>query len=130
MLLTGKTAVISGAASQRGIGLATARLFAQHGARVAVLDLDEAGARRAAQELGQGHIGIGCNVADRESCGDAARQALDALGTVDILVNNAGAPPEYPASSAGARTAARATARQACRRAGSACQSRGQLACE
>ena len=48
MLLRGKTAVISGAASPRGIGLATARLFALHGARVAILDLDEAGAERAA----------------------------------------------------------------------------------
>ena len=37
MLLNHKTAVISGAASQRGIGVATARLFAQHGARVAIL---------------------------------------------------------------------------------------------
>ena len=65
MLLNGKTAVISGAASPRGIGFATARLFARHGARVAILDLDEAGARRAAEELGEGHIGLACDVADR-----------------------------------------------------------------
>jgi NADP-dependent 3-hydroxy acid dehydrogenase YdfG len=68
MLLQKKTAVISGAASPRGIGFATARLFAEHGARVAILDLDETGAKRAAQELGNAHIGIGCNVAERESC--------------------------------------------------------------
>ncbi len=90
MLLAGKTAAISGAASTRGIGLATARLFAKHGARVAILDLDEAGARRAAQELGEGHIGLGCDVADLESCKGAARQAVEAFGHVDILVNNAG----------------------------------------
>ena len=90
MLLTGKTAVISGAASPRGIGLATARLFAQHGARVAILDLDEAGAKRAATELGDGHVGLACDVADRESCEAAARQSIEALGAVDILVNNAG----------------------------------------
>ena len=47
MLLAGKTAVISGAASPRGIGLATARLFAEHGACVAILDLDEEAARSA-----------------------------------------------------------------------------------
>lgn len=90
MLLNGKTAAISGAASPRGIGFATARLFAQHGARVAVLDLDEAGAQRAAAELGDGHIGLHCDVASRESCQEAARQAIEAFGQVDILVNNAG----------------------------------------
>ena len=40
MLLTDRVAVISGAASPRGIGRATARLFAEHGARVVILDLD------------------------------------------------------------------------------------------
>jgi NAD(P)-dependent dehydrogenase (short-subunit alcohol dehydrogenase family) len=86
MLLQNRTAVISGAASPRGIGFATARLFAEHGARVAILDLDEAGARRAATELGDGHIGIACNVAERES----GQQVFDAFGTVDVLENNAG----------------------------------------
>ena len=90
MLLNHKTAVISGAASQRGIGFAAARLFAQHGARVAILDLDAAGAQRAAAELGDGHVGLGCDVADRESCQAAARQVIEAFGQVDILVNNAG----------------------------------------
>jgi len=90
MLLQNKTAIISGAASSRGIGFATARIFAQHGARVAILDLDEAGAKRAAQELGNAHIGIHCNVAERESCQAAAQQVLSAFGTADILVNNAG----------------------------------------
>ena len=90
MLLHDKTAVISGAASPRGIGFATARLFAQHGARVAILDLDEAGAQRAAKELGEAHIGIACNVAERQSCQDAARQVIETLDGIDILVNNAG----------------------------------------
>src|SRR3954452_18804608 len=90
MLLQNRTAVISGAASPRGIGFATARLFAQHGARVAILDLDEAGAQRAAHELGNTHIGIGCNVAEAESCQAAGRQVIEAFGEVDILVNNAG----------------------------------------
>ena len=90
MLLTGKTAAISGAASARGIGFATARLFAKHGARVAILDLDEAGAQRAAKELGEGHIGLACDVADLESCQRAGRQVLDAFGQLDALINNAG----------------------------------------
>ena len=90
MLLENKVAVISGAASPRGIGLATARLFAKHGARVAIVDLDEAGAQRAASELGNDHLGLGCNVADSESCRGAARTVLDRFGSVDILINNAG----------------------------------------
>ena len=90
MLLQEKVAVISGAASPRGIGFATARLFARHGARVAILDLDGDGARRAASELGNQHVGIPCDVASRESCQDAAGQVLHALGAVDALVNNAG----------------------------------------
>jgi NAD(P)-dependent dehydrogenase (short-subunit alcohol dehydrogenase family) len=90
MLLTDKTAVISGAASARGIGRATAKLFAEQGARVAVLDLDEAGATQAAKELGADHIGIGCDVADLTSCRRAAEQAIAAFGKIDILINNAG----------------------------------------
>lgn len=90
MLLTNRTAVISGAASARGIGRATANLFARHGARVAILDLDAAGAAAAAAELGDGHLGIGCDVADPASCRAAAEQTIAAFGQVDILINNAG----------------------------------------
>jgi NAD(P)-dependent dehydrogenase (short-subunit alcohol dehydrogenase family) len=90
LLLTDRTAVISGAASPRGIGRATAKLFAEHGARVAILDLDATGAKAAAAELGAGHIGIGCDVADAASCRAAAEQAIAVLGKVDILINNAG----------------------------------------
>ena len=90
MLLANKTAIISGAASVRGIGRATAKLFAENGARVAILDLDAAGAEQAAKELGSGHIGLGCDVADRTSCRQAAEQAIAAFGTIDILINNAG----------------------------------------
>src|ERR1700761_9186481 len=90
MLLQNKTAVISGAASSRGIGFATARLFARHGARVAILDLDEAGAQRAAGELGEGDAGIACDVADHASCSRAAGEVLERFGTVDVLINNAG----------------------------------------
>jgi len=90
MLLANKTAVISGAASARGIGRATAKLFAEHGARVAILDLDAAGAKQAADELGPNHIGIRCDVADLASCRTAAEQVIAAFGKVDILINNAG----------------------------------------
>jgi len=90
MLLKGKTAVISGAASRRGIGLATARLFAEHGARIAILDLDGEAATQAAAELGAGHIGLACDVTDAAACRHAAAEAIKAFGQIDILVNNAG----------------------------------------
>jgi NAD(P)-dependent dehydrogenase (short-subunit alcohol dehydrogenase family) len=90
MLLNGKTAVISGAASRRGIGRATARLFARHGARVAILDLDAAGAEAAAAELGTGHVGVACDVTDAAACTRAAAAVIRAFGAVDILINNAG----------------------------------------
>src|SRR5947209_9657400 len=90
MLLADKVAAISGAASPRGIGLATAKLFGQHGARVAILDIDEAGAQRAAAELGPQHRGFGCDVANLESCQRAASQVLEAFGKTDILLANAG----------------------------------------
>jgi NAD(P)-dependent dehydrogenase (short-subunit alcohol dehydrogenase family) len=91
MLLNGKTAVISGAASARGIGRATAKLFAEHGARVAIFDLDQAASEMAATELpGKGHIGVACNVTDKHSCTEASVRAIEALGRVDILINNAG----------------------------------------
>lgn len=91
MLLKDKTAVITGAASPRGLGKATATLFAEHGARIAILDLDGEAARAAAADLpGEGHIGLACDVTSKPQCEAAAKSAIDGLGQVDILVNNAG----------------------------------------
>lgn len=90
MLLANRTAVISGAASVRGIGRATAELFAEHGARVAILDIDGDGAAAAAASLGPGHLGISCDVTNPESCRAAAAAVLDSFGHLDILINNAG----------------------------------------
>ncbi len=90
MLLAGKTAVISGAAGERGIGFATAKLFAAQGARVAILDVDGAGAKRAAAELGPHHFGTRCDVTDKASCASAVAEVVEAFGHVDILINNAG----------------------------------------
>jgi NAD(P)-dependent dehydrogenase (short-subunit alcohol dehydrogenase family) len=90
LLLAGKTAVISGAASKRGIGLATAKTFAGQGAKVAIFDIDLNAAHEAAASLGHGHIGLRCDVTDADACRSAVATTLEKLGTIDILINNAG----------------------------------------
>lgn len=90
MILQDKTAVVSGAASKRGIGLATAKLFAEQGARVAILDIDGEGAKAAAAELGDQHLGLACDVSNLTQCRDAIAATLEAFGKIDILINNAG----------------------------------------
>ena len=89
-LLDGQTAIITGAASPRGLGKATARLFAEHGCRVAILDLDLGQAEEAAADLGEGHIGLACDVTRRADCDAAAATVIEAFGQIDIVVNNAG----------------------------------------
>lgn len=86
--LAGRGAIVTGGAS--GIGAAIAAAFAARGAHVALLDLRGDAASRAAAELGEGHVGVGCDVADPESVEAAVATAEDALGGLDIVVNSAG----------------------------------------
>ena len=90
MLLSNQICIITGAASLRGIGRATARLFAKHGAKIAILDLDEGQAKEAAADLGEGHIGLAANVTDKQACQKAADAVVAEFGRIDVLVNNAG----------------------------------------
>lgn len=85
-----KIVVITGAARERGIGLATARLFARHGARVAILDLAQERPGAAAAGLGANHLGVACDVTDADSCRRAVDAVLARFGGVDVLINNAG----------------------------------------
>jgi 3-oxoacyl-[acyl-carrier protein] reductase len=88
----GRVAIVTGAA--RGIGFATAQRFAEEGAKVAILDLDEGQAAEAATRLGSadqgGHLGVGCNVGDSASVEAAVTRVVEELGGLHILVNNAG----------------------------------------
>lgn len=72
----------------RGIGAATARLFAAEGARVAVSDLDEAPAVEVASAIGG--LGVACDVSDRESVEALVGRTVSELGRLDILVTCAG----------------------------------------
>jgi NAD(P)-dependent dehydrogenase (short-subunit alcohol dehydrogenase family) len=90
MLLSNNVCVITGAASRRGIGRATARLFALHGGRAVILDLDGKQAEETAGELGEAHRGYACDVTDRAACAEVVGRIVEEFGSVDVLVNNAG----------------------------------------
>jgi NAD(P)-dependent dehydrogenase (short-subunit alcohol dehydrogenase family) len=86
MELKDKVAIITGAAS--GIGKATATAFARLGAQVAVVDVNEAGAKAVAAEIGG--QGFGCDVANESAVNDMVGQVQAQFGPVDVLFNNAG----------------------------------------
>lgn len=90
MLLKDKVAVISGGAGINGLGFATARQMAAHGARVVILDLERAEPASAAARLGDGHLGLVADVTDKAACVAAIEQTVKTFGRIDILVNNAG----------------------------------------
>src|SRR5262249_16819438 len=85
--LHGQVAAITGEAGT--IGVATGGAVDGEGAEVALLDLDEAGAKSAAEPLGG--LGIRCDVTDRRSVDAAFNAVISAYGGLDILVSNAGA---------------------------------------
>ena len=92
MQLANKTAVITGAAT--GIGRATALLFAQEGAAIAIGDINEEGGRQTAAEIeaaGGRASFVGCDVTNAPSVEALMRAAAEAMGGIDIIVNNAGA---------------------------------------
>jgi 3-oxoacyl-[acyl-carrier protein] reductase len=72
----------------RGIGAATAQLFAREGARVAVSDLDEAPAREVAGPIGG--LAIACDVSDRVQVENMVERTVKELGGLDVLVTCAG----------------------------------------
>lgn len=84
--LAGRRILITGGAS--GIGRATARLFRQEGAQVAVLDRSDNAAKAVADEIGA--VAITCDVSDPASVSAAVAKAAEAMGGLDGVVNAAG----------------------------------------
>jgi len=89
MRLQGKVAIITGAAS--GFGAEIARQYAKEGAKVALADINEAGAKDVAGSLGPGAIAVKCDVTQRADIDALVAATLKAFGgKLDIVVNNAG----------------------------------------
>ena len=80
MQLKAQVAIVTGGASLRGIGWATAKRFADEGARVVILDIDAVAAEQAARAIGPQHLGLACDVRDEAVCKFAVQQVLDKFG--------------------------------------------------
>lgn len=89
MSVQGKTVVITGAS--RGIGEATAEVFAAVGAKVGLLARSSGAIKEIAQRIGENALAIPCDVSDFTSLEGAIRQVESAFGPTDVLINNAGA---------------------------------------
>lgn len=100
-----QVALVTGAAS--GMGLATARAFAEAGAAVVLADIDEEAVQHAAEELtaAAGHqaIGVACDVTDEAQAAAMVDRAVATYGRLDMAFNNAGV--QVPPSDAADETA-------------------------
>lgn len=87
MRLSGKTALITGAA--RGIGLTFAKAYVAEGARVAIADIDIERAQAAAADIGEMAIALHMDVTNQNSIDVAIAKTIESFGQIDILINNA-----------------------------------------
>ena len=97
MRLKGKVAIITGAAS--GIGKATAKLFAEHGAKVVVADIDSEGGKQTVTEIhDKGNVAafIRTDVTVNNDTQNLVTQTVETFDKLDILFNNAGIAMRLP----------------------------------
>lgn len=85
--LQNKTAIVTGAAS--GFGKGIAELFAEQGAKVIVADINFAGAQEVAAGIGANAVAVEVDVSNGEQVKAAVQRCQDEFGSVDIVVNNA-----------------------------------------
>ena len=93
MNFKGRTAIVTGAGSARGIGRETALMLAGFGANVVVADMDLAGAEERVKEiqaLGVKGLAVKTDITDEASVDNLVKKAIGEFGRIDILVNNAG----------------------------------------
>jgi 3-oxoacyl-[acyl-carrier protein] reductase len=93
-VLDGKVAIVTGSA--RGIGRATAELFAEHGAKVLINDLDGDVAEQTASEIAGQTLVFPGDLTQPGVPDELVQKVVDEWGTVDILVNNAGYTLDAP----------------------------------
>jgi 3-oxoacyl-[acyl-carrier protein] reductase len=86
--LEGKVALITGAGS--GFGLGIAETFAREGAKVAIVDIKDDAAQAAARDIGASAIGLAADVSKAADVNAAVEKTIAAFGRLDIVVNNAG----------------------------------------
>jgi 2-hydroxycyclohexanecarboxyl-CoA dehydrogenase len=86
--LAGKIVVVTGAGG--AIGRAISIRFAEEGAKVAVLDKNEAAGAETARLAGGGALALGCDITDYAAVARAVAEVESQLGPIDVLVNNAG----------------------------------------
>jgi NAD(P)-dependent dehydrogenase (short-subunit alcohol dehydrogenase family) len=104
MLLKDKVCIVAGAGSTRGIGYATAELFAEHGAKIVVVDIsiDEDSAATIAASIRENTrsdaevLGLRCDITSAADCDRMVAAAVERFGTLDCLVNSAGIVRSQP----------------------------------
>lgn len=94
--LTGRTVLVTGAAS--GIGAAGAQALHARGARIALVDLDEAGLASVSERLGASARSFPCNVTDRSGLDAVVEAVLSWTGSLDVVWANAGIAAEPPST--------------------------------
>lgn len=90
---TNQVVIVTGSGSPKGMGRVTAKTFANQGAKLVIVDINEAGVNETVDIIKQsGHeaIGIKVDITSKESIDAMVKTVLDTFGRIDVLVNNAG----------------------------------------